>query len=129
MQLRTSPDPQLYQRAAHDNAPEEVWLDVINRYPGMKVWVAHNKTVPRSILSLLADDTDEDVRLSVAMKRNAGPTVLERLAHDMAFSVRHRVAYNAKAPIHVLEILAMDQESEIAAVAEERIRALNDCRA
>jgi hypothetical protein len=34
--LRTSEDPEEYNRAAHDEAPEEVWWDVIRRFLVMR---------------------------------------------------------------------------------------------
>jgi hypothetical protein len=61
VRLRTSEVPTLYRKAAHETAPEEVWLEVIKKYPKMKPWVIHNKTIPHSILCLLADDEDTDV--------------------------------------------------------------------
>ena len=46
VQLRTSRNPDEYHRAAHEEASVETWLDVIERFPDMRSWVAHNKTVP-----------------------------------------------------------------------------------
>ena len=62
IRLRGSGDPAEYGRAAHDQAPDGVWLDVIRRFPEYRFWVAHNKTVPVSILRILAADSDERVR-------------------------------------------------------------------
>jgi hypothetical protein len=70
--LRTSEDPELYQKAATDSATEETWREVIERYPEMRIWVARNKTVPSSILEVLSHDENADVRYTVAMKRNFG---------------------------------------------------------
>ena len=46
VRLRSSSNLIDYQRAAHDDAPDAVWLDVIQRFPDYRFWVAHNKTVP-----------------------------------------------------------------------------------
>ncbi len=46
VRLRCSEDRNEYERAAWDEAPLEVWLDVIERFPDMRFWVACNKTVP-----------------------------------------------------------------------------------
>ena len=46
VRLRTSEDPDEYLVSDNGAASDEVWLDVIARYPEMKEWVVHNKTVP-----------------------------------------------------------------------------------
>ncbi len=68
--LRTSSDPALYGRAAHDHASIDTWLDLITHFPEMRTWVAHNKTVPLEILRILARDPAPQVRACVADKRN-----------------------------------------------------------
>jgi hypothetical protein len=68
VQLRTGEDPAEYYRAAHDHADEATWLDVLERFPDMRVWVAHNKTVPLSIPERLRHDPDEHVRSMVRAK-------------------------------------------------------------
>lgn len=70
VRLRTSEDPSEYNRAAHDEATESTWRDVIERFPGMRFWVAQNKTVPLSVLEILRHDHDENVRLMVTSKRS-----------------------------------------------------------
>ncbi|MGF9754534.1 hypothetical protein AAII07_04985 [Microvirga sp. 0TCS3.31] len=70
VRLRTSTDPAEYRRAAHEEAAERTWIEVIERYPDMRSWVAHNKTVPLSILKILRHDADEQVRLTVTSKRS-----------------------------------------------------------
>lgn len=70
VRLRTSTDPAEYHRAAHEEATEQTWIEVIERYPDMRSWVAHNETVPLSILELLRHDDDETVRTTVRMKRS-----------------------------------------------------------
>ena len=121
VRLRTSDDPDEYTRAAREEATEAVWLDVIARFPEMRSWVAHNKTVPHSILRILSDDPDFIVRVSVAEKRKAEPDILDKLVHDPNEGVRARVACNAKAPLWVLEKLTHDPVRRIAETARERI--------
>jgi hypothetical protein len=77
--LRESDDPNEYRRAAHDEAPIEVWLDVVARMSDMRFWVAQNKTVPIEVLEQLADDPDPRVRGMVAGKRKLPETPLELL--------------------------------------------------
>lgn len=67
--LRFSEDPELYNRAAHEEAPEDVWLELVEEYPESRFWVAQNKTVPLTVLKRLASDDDSRVRGMVAMKR------------------------------------------------------------
>ena len=66
--LRESENPEEYRCAAHDEAPVEVWLEVIRRWPDMRFWVAHNKTVPVAVLEILVNDPDENVRDMVLRK-------------------------------------------------------------
>lgn len=119
--LRTSEDPELYRRAAEEPASEDTWLEVIQRYPEMRKWVAHNKTVPNTILQILADDPDVEVRWMVAQKRKADPSILQKLARDVSESVRQRVAYNSKTPDFILEELARDACEIVAEPARDRI--------
>jgi hypothetical protein len=120
--LRLSKDPTMYNKAAHDSTTEEVWLDVIANYPDMKKWVAHNKTVPLSILRILADDPDPDVRVTVAMKRKCDAPLFEKLASDLNMSVRLAVAYNAKTPKEILLRLTQDSYERVAEVATDRLK-------
>lgn len=121
VRLRTSQDPNLYRRAAQEPASEEVWLDIVRKYPEMRKWVAHNKTVPNSVLQLLAEDPDDDVRWMVAQKRKADTNILEKLARDPSESVRQRVAFNPKTPDSLLNELARDPCEMIAQVARDRL--------
>lgn len=119
--LRTSEDPELYQKAASDSATEETWREVIRKYPDMKVWVARNKTVPSNILEILSRDEDADVRYAVAMKRKAGQDILQRLSQDSDESVRLRVALNPKTPKIILEQLLNDKWSRVVEEAKNRL--------
>jgi hypothetical protein len=64
----------------------------------MKIWVAHNKTVPTEILEILARDPDPSVRSAVAMKNKLTPELFVLLANDEDFRVRQRIAYNKNTP-------------------------------
>ncbi|MBB5839629.1 hypothetical protein [Kribbella italica] len=70
VRLRTSDDPAEFRRAAHEPAGVDTWLEVIDRFPEMRVWVAHNKTVPLAVLELLRHDADERVQRMVLEKRS-----------------------------------------------------------
>jgi hypothetical protein len=121
VRLRTSEVREEYERAALEEAPIEVWLDVIECYPNMKKWVAHNKKVPLAILDRLSRDPDLVVRQWVAWKRKAGREIFERLARDPEPKVRSALVTNAKLPLDILEQLAADAEKWIAEAARERI--------
>jgi hypothetical protein len=119
--LRASEDPAEYGRAAHDEASVEVWRDVVARFPDLRQWVAHNKTVPVEILDLLSTDPDSQVRATVAMKRKLPTHIQERLATDSEERVRQRLAFNAKAARSVLEHLACDPSPPVAERARARL--------
>ncbi|MEY2515692.1 MAG: hypothetical protein QOJ89_3050 [bacterium] len=123
VRLRLSDDPAEYNRAAHEDAPDEVWDEVIAARPDMKPWVVHNKTVPLDLLRKLAHDPDPDVRCSVAMKRKLDAELFELLAADPDPQVRHRVAVNAKLPHRMLLQLAADAEAMVAEAAQQRLKA------
>jgi hypothetical protein len=119
--LRTSRDPVEYGRAAHEEASLDVWREVIQRFPDMREWVAHNKTVPAEILETLAADADVRVRWTVAGKRKLSAALQERLAGDADEGVRRALAFNAKATHAVLERLANDPSPLVAERAQARL--------
>jgi hypothetical protein len=120
VRLRSSDAPADYNRAAHEEASEETWLDVIARFPDYRRWVAHNKTCPEQILRLLSTDESVDVRWTVAYRRSAPGDVLLELAHDEDESVRARVAQNPKTPNAALESLASDPSRIVREAIERR---------
>jgi hypothetical protein len=109
VRLRTSDDPEEYNRASHDSALLPVWLEVIERFPEMRQWVAHNKTIPKEVYSALSKDEDENVRVILAMKRKCPVPVLQVLSEDRNESVRNAVARNKKTPSEILAKLAHDE--------------------
>jgi len=119
--LRTSGDPEKYDRAASEEAPDSVWHEIIELHPSMRCWVAHNKTVPIPILAILATDEHEAVRSAVAQKRKLTPDLFEALSLDPSPGVRERIAYNAKAPLAVLRRLASDPDEIVSNAALRRL--------
>ena len=117
VRLRTSEAREDYRRAATENAPLDVWLQVVATHPEMRFWVAQNKTVPRAVLELLAADPEVRVREMVARKRSAGEALLTRLATDPQPSVRRAVAGNPKAPAAALTQLRNDPDENVARAA------------
>lgn len=113
VRLRDSPIPEEYHRASHDTASLDTWLQVIEKYPDMRKWVAHNKTIPLEILAILAQDENDEVRRMVATKRKLDFTLFEKLANDSDEYIRQTIAINAKVPLILLEKLAQDPSPEV----------------
>lgn len=118
--LRRSEDAEEFHRAAHDEAPLEVWLEILARMPDMRFWVAHNKTVPAVVLQQLADDSDSRVRDMVARKRKIPETLQIKLAADSDPSVRAGLTCNAKLTPRVLAILVDDHDQMVREAAKRR---------
>lgn len=108
VRLRSSDSADEQRRATHDPAAEEVWLDVIDRFPDYRTWVAHNKTVPLAILKTLSRDRAPEVRFAVAMKRKLDADLFETLSRDTDDGVRARIALNRKTPEHIVTRLLSD---------------------
>jgi len=125
IRLRNSEDEEEYLRAAHEEAPIEVWEKLISEHEDMKEWVAHNKKVPLSILEILSNDPDPKVRYSVAVKRKLNRKLFEKLARDSDESVRMRIALNPKTPKDIIKILSNDERIRIRKAAEERLLEMN----
>ena len=121
VRLGVSEIPEEYLRAAEEEAPLPVWMDVISRFPEMRMWAALNKKIPIEILEILACDESASVRAAVADKRKLTLELFDLLARDHSEIVRLRVAYNKKLPIHLLKQLSADSSSLVSAAAMERL--------
>jgi hypothetical protein len=121
VRLRTSNNMDEYLKAAWDEAPVEIWLDVIRKFPEMKKWVAHNKSIPIEIMEILSDDEDESVRFNIASKNRLPEYLQLKLAKDSDSSVRQRIVYNKKATLKSIELLLNDEDEEIKEKARNRI--------
>lgn len=119
VKLRSSENPEEYRRASSDPASETTWREVITSYPEMAFWVVQNKTVPHSILELLAYHADPRVRSAVAQKRKLTYAIFEHLSHDEDESVRLAVALNKKIPLEVATYLVNDSSSLVADAARK----------
>ena len=123
VRLRQSHAIEEYFRAANEEASITVWMEVIDGYPEMREWVAHNKTVPLTILEVLARDSDTRVRHTVAMKRKLNPKIFAILANDADESVRAAIARNPKAPPEILDRLCSDADVLVSSTARSRVGA------
>ncbi len=120
VELRRSQRQEEYLRATQESAPREVWLEVIQRFPDMRFWVAQNKTVPVEVLAVLARDPDSRVRSLVPMKNKLTDDLFELLAKDQDDSVRASLAHNKKVPLEILGRLSTDQSRVVLMAARER---------
>jgi hypothetical protein len=124
VKLRTSIRQEDYLRAATDAAPIEVWTDVIQKFPDMREWVAHNKTVPIAVLRILASDPNPRVRFAVAMKNKLPRDLMALLADDVEDAVRQRIACNKNVDLEILQRLATDQSEVVSSSARSRLQCL-----
>jgi hypothetical protein len=122
VKLRNSEVAEEQTRASVEDANEGVWLGVIKYHPELRKWVAHNKTVPMSIIGLLVDDVDPVTRTWVAQKRKLDRAMFVALAADPDAGVRHALASNAKLPPDLLRKLAEDPIELVASTATERLQ-------
>ena len=118
--LRLSENQDEYFRAAHEEAPIEVWREVCARWPDLRVWVAQNKTVPVDVLRELSADPDPDVRSMVAQKRKLPLDIQLRMAKDPDSGVRGALANNGKLGDEVRGILLDDSEKFVREAAANR---------
>jgi hypothetical protein len=121
VRLRTSNNMDEYLQAAWDEAPLEVWIEVIEKYPDMREWVAHNKSIAIKIMEILSDDEDDREKFTIASKNRLPEFLQLKLAKDPDSSVRNRIAFNKKATLKSLEVLLNDEDEEIRVQVKKRI--------
>ena len=122
--LRQSTAPCEYRRAAHEEAPIEVWWDVLRRFPELAFWVAQNKRVQIEVLAALSVHPDSNVRDMVARKRKLPESLMLAMAQDQSASVRHALVNNGKVTESVLRILQQDSWEVVSELASEKLVAL-----
>ena len=125
VRLRRSEIREEYTRAAFESISEEIAREVIQKYPDMAIWVVRNKTVPLSILEMLAEHPEYKVRSEVARKRKLSRALFEKLALDEDEMVRTSLTANRKLPLDILQQLAQDHCPDVAEAAKETLERLN----
>jgi hypothetical protein len=91
-------------------------LDTVKQSGTLQKRMAKHNTTSASQLEVLALDIDSDIRSCVASSPtviNMSVGILETLAQDTEIEVRRSLAYNENSPENVLEILAQDVEIDI----------------
>lgn len=127
VRLRESESPEEYLRAAWDEAPLEVWIEVIENHPQMRFWVAQNKSIPHEIMEILSGDSSERVRSMIASKSRLPEYLQIKMAQDHDPLVRQRIVFNKKAFTQVLQLLVQDEDQDIREKANQRLsQILND---
>ncbi|MDF0705574.1 hypothetical protein [Flagellimonas okinawensis] len=108
IRLRTSENLDEQRKSATDSADVKTWLKIIENYPSMREWVAHNKTVPLEILELLATDIDVKVRYVVARKRKINNRIFDLLKTDSEETVRHALICNTGLSLDLKKKIKID---------------------
>ncbi|EGT0638487.1 hypothetical protein JAF85_004837 [Citrobacter werkmanii] len=110
--LRNSEIPDEYNRAATEEAPLDVWMDLIENYHDMKVWVARNKSIPKEIIDILSRDINPIVRDAISSKYPLDFDIYLLLSKDPDDGIRVRLTYNKKLPTSILKEMAENDPSE-----------------
>lgn len=123
IKLRHSECQEEYQRAGFEEATHETWLELIENYPDMKIWVARNRTISVDIMRILSDDKDAIVRSAIASKHTLPQDLFIKLAQDKEETVRNTIVFNKKTPLNILQKISKEDPSEfIRNQALEKIR-------
>jgi hypothetical protein len=121
IRLRESGDGGDHQRLKRDEAPAEVWRELVADHPDTRFWVAFNRTVPTGVLRQPAKDADWRVRDKVAGRRDTPPDVLGDLARDAHATVASSVAGNPSTPDEALRVLAAHPWDRVSDRAQRRL--------
>ncbi|MDX6019778.1 hypothetical protein SIL08_05705 [Scandinavium sp. V105_16] len=112
LELINSDDPANRMRSGTESASLSVWLNIIEKYPEFKVWVARNRTVPKEVIGILCVDPDPIVRHAISIKYPLDIEVYSKLAEDKDESIRSSLAYNRGFPIFLLKKMAENDPSD-----------------
>jgi hypothetical protein len=110
---RKSADIRQQVRTRSEDAPETVWLEILARYPDMRVEVASNLTVSEAVVRRLANDPEPTVRAAIARRQSLPGDIFESLARDPHWEVREAIALNPTTPPMVRTRLSADREPRV----------------
>ncbi|MEL0455526.1 hypothetical protein WJN01_04760 [Flavobacteriaceae bacterium SZ-1-7] len=120
--LRISENLEEQRLAALESAEITVWYETITKFPELKEWVIHNKTIQIEILEFLATDKDENVRYAIARKRKINQKIFDILKNDPSENVRHALIWNTKLPIEIKKKIKTDDSDWLKKELEEKIK-------
>ncbi|WHP32006.1 hypothetical protein QMG90_03415 [Trabulsiella odontotermitis] len=112
IELRNSDFPAECNRAKIEGAPIEVWFELIEKYPDMRVWVARNKAIPREIIVYLSKDSDPIVRHAICSKYPLDMDIYLLFSKDPDEGIRSRLTFNKKLPLAILKEMSENDPSE-----------------
>ncbi len=101
IRLRTSNLPGEYKRAGCEEASYEVWVELIEKHPEMRVWAARNRTINTEIQKMLLKSEDPLVRHAIASKYPLDRELYQILSKDIDERVRYQIAHNKKTPLDI----------------------------
>jgi hypothetical protein len=119
LSLQSSSDLKQRHRAWSDAAPEEVWLEIIERRPEMRAAVAYNSTIPETVVRRLAADDGAEVRLVIARRKRLPESIFDVLSRDPDRAVREAIAWNPWTPATIRTRLASDPDHGVSQMAKE----------
>lgn len=117
--LRLSENIEEQYRASNDAANKEVWIEVINKFPELREWVAHNKNIQIEILEKLTLDSNPKVRCVVARKRKINDKIFEILKNDLTEEVRYDLLSNTKISIEKKRKIKVDDSDWLQGILKE----------
>lgn len=94
--------------------------------PEWVVKAAEDSTTSSSLLAMLAENCNIDVRMAVADNQNALPETLMILAQDASNDLRYQLAENHNIDRGVLKLLAEDEHPYVAQRAQKTLRRLDE---
>lgn len=120
--LRNSDQIDEQTRATHDSADINVWLDVINKFPDLKTWIIHNKTIQIEILELLSTDKNSEVRSAVARKRKINDKIFQALSADHDENVRFALICNTNLSVDKIKTIKVDDSNWLTQQLTDRLK-------
>ncbi len=121
VRLRQSENLEEQSKASREPAEIETWLEIIDKHPELKIWVAHNKTIQIEILEILSDDIDPIVRETVARKRKISDTIFDKLSQDTDENVRYALMWNTKISADKIKKIKVDDSEWLKMKLAERL--------
>lgn len=112
----------VYEPSPYDEATEEVWLDIVARFPQAHRAVSHNKTTPEAVIRALYSIGDEIVRSQLACVRRTPPDLLVEMASDPSSMVGAALTCHPKLPPEALAKLLLHASEFVRERANDRVR-------